>query len=143
MNEPKTMREYLNRPVTADEAETEGRWDRIMIKQNDPILDAHIIRGTSADAPVWVIAPEAWEAFRAAWREWQKEPRQIDVEHAALVDILQALLPGARRAKEVGAAHGVLWANTSDVEELPYPSLVAVIADDGPRAAIHNEQEKE
>ena len=45
MSEPKTLREYLNRPVTSDEAETEGRWDRIMIKHNDPIYDAHIIEG--------------------------------------------------------------------------------------------------
>ena len=45
MSEPKTLREYLNRPVTSEEAETEGRWDRIMIKHNDPIYDAHIIEG--------------------------------------------------------------------------------------------------
>ena len=55
-----------------------------------------------ANAPTFVIASEAWEVFKAAYREWRDQEQTIAVEHAALTDILQALLPGARVAKEVG-----------------------------------------
>lgn len=108
--------------------------------------DAHIIRGTCAtcggsgkrkdkwagavrevacpdcaDTPVWVIAPEAWEAFARAlvaaasgldetgeewneamegmWEESYDEAVARFKERAPAV--LQSILPGARRAKEV------------------------------------------
>jgi len=64
MNEPQTLREYLNRPVTADEVETGGRWERILIKHNDPILGAHIIPGADV-----VVTPQGLEdAAGALWR---------------------------------------------------------------------------
>lgn len=92
-----------------------------------------------ADAPVWVIAPEAWEAFRAAWRKWRKERQQIDVEHAALIDVLQALLPGARRAKEV-----VTVDSDTMFIDLPvdYDRMVE-LRGGADIAILHNEQEKE
>ena len=187
MNEPQTLREYLNRPVTSDEAETGGRWERILIKHNDPILDAHIIRtcptcggsvlvpGPStlefddegepipgsmdmeicpdcADAPVWVIAPEAWEKAarllltqRFPGQTWDGKETLSLVAAKAIVlksldELAQALLPRARRAKAVGHICGF------DVEF--YPSTADsryegrnVVGDT--IAILHNEQEKE
>ena len=180
MNEPQTLREYLNRPVTADEVETGGRWERILIKHNDPILDAHIIRtcptcGGSrsvtgaedfpggdegydvtcspcpdcADAPVWVIAPEALDGVAdvLGYVDWESASA---IERAHIMSVLQALLPRARRAKEVVKASGLMHAYKPQVsgpngESCDVTFTMRDEVWDTPRdiAVLHNEQEKE
>lgn len=124
MNEPRTLREVLNaawpvyppgRPGTVNEVRAgtaENIWQRL---EHTCLLDAPLIGFPCEDGqPRYAIVdPKAWEAARAALtrrvRPFMK--KRLDESwlegwaDEAMQAIARALIPGLRRAKEVGIFH--------------------------------------
>ena len=95
------------------------RWSEAAEREFGPAIPCGECSGTGicsdcADIPVWVIAPEAMEAFVCALagaNEWLCSQAEIAMgEHREAAEkyapeLLQALLPGAREAEEIVTVH--------------------------------------
>jgi len=134
----------------------EGKW---FYELELMMIDCEDCGGTGAcpdcaDVPVWVIAPEAREAMVVAVRlELTRAgiTAPLDIAKGCPLDkldfaiadaVLQALLPGARRAKEVVVVDSA-GTMTIPVRDIDGESRYEDFVEGDTIAILHNEQEKE